>query len=333
MKGKVKGAAAVRQWLTLTENALHTHSHRLNHINVYPVPDSDTGANMLATVRACRRAADSTQDEDLGVILAEAGSQAMNEACGNSGTLLAVFISGLAEPLTGEQRLTVGALASGLERASLRAWSALSHPVEGTMLTVLDAARDSVLSSAASAAEPDSRAAVEEAMGPLLGAAREALIRTEHQLAPLARARVVDSGGLGLLIVFAALAATVRGSDVDHSLMEGLSGWDDQPETSTATASAECLPAAGAVTGVELMCTARLDPLGAASLRHRLDELGESVIITPIGSQADADGALRWRIHVHTEDPEGTTAEVRAAGALESSTASPLAGASAAHQE
>lgn len=327
MKGKVKGAAAVRRWFALAEEALATHSGRLNRLNVFPVPDSDTGANMLATVRACREASETSGSEDLGELLAEAGAEAMGQACGNSGTLLAVLISGFAEPLHGRQRLTVEGLSHGLQRASLRAWSALSQPVEGTMLSVLDAVRDQAQRGAAAAVEPESRAALEEAMGPLVAAAREALVRTEHQLAPLTEARVVDSGGLGLLLVFDALRATIGGASLDPTLLEGLSGWEGTSSHHEAAQSAGHDPGA-----LELMCTARLDPLGAASLRHQLDELGESVIITPIGpgSEAAEDGTYRWRIHVHTAEAEATLSAVRSVGVLESSTLTPLSGASAA---
>lgn len=320
MKGKVKGTAAVRCWFAQAEQALETHSGRLNRLNVFPVPDSDTGANMLATVRACRRAADAIESDDLGDLLAGAGAEAMGEACGNSGTLLAVLISGFAEPLYGRQRLTVDGLSQGLERASLRAWSALSQPVEGTMLSVLDAVRDQARREAAEAAEPESRAALESAMGPLVTTARDALVRTEHQLAPLTEAQVVDSGGLGLLLVLDALRATVRGTDLDPDLLNGLSGWHSGANETTSWSSSHDPDA------VELMCTVRLDPLGAASLRHQLDELGESVIITPIGgaSEVAEDGTYRWRIHVHTVEPDATLHAVSSIGVLESNSQTPL---------
>ncbi|WP_120005152.1 DAK2 domain-containing protein [Nesterenkonia muleiensis] len=331
VKGKVKGAAAVRRWFALAEEALQTHQSRLDRINVYPVADSDTGANMLATIRSSRTAVENTDSDDLGRLLASAGAEAMGSAQGNSGTLLAVLISGLAEPLSGHQRLTVTTLRRGLERASLRGWSALSQPMEGTMLSVLDAAMDESRSQAAAAAEPDSRAALEQAMDPVVQAARGALIQTEHQLEVLSRAGVVDSGGLGLLIVLAALAAAVRGEEIDHSILDGLSGWE-LPDGDQNDAPSSFLGATGAgeaadqpePEGVELMCTVLLDPLGAAALRHRLDELGESVIITPIGAEPDQNGSLRWRIHVHTDDVETTLAAVKEAGPLEESSTTPL---------
>lgn len=324
MRGKVKGVAAVRRWFALAEEGLADHRARLDRLNVYPVADSDTGSNMLATIRASRAALDGADHDDLGSLLAVAGAQAMSSAQGNSGTLLAVLLSGFAEPLSGHERLTVTALSRGLDRASLRGWSALSQPVSGTMLSVLDAARDQARACAAAAAEPESRAAVEDALPRVVLAARQAVARTEQQLPELTRAGVVDSGGLGLLLVLAALAATVRAERVDPHLMQGLSGWDAssvQPSPKESAGAEEAPVPSG---GVELMCTVRLSPLRAAELRHRLDELGDSVIITPIGAETDADGGLRWRIHVHTDQPESTLAAVKNAGPLEDSSTTPL---------
>lgn len=340
MKGKVKGAAAALQWFAQAEQMLEVHAPQINRLNVFPVPDSDTGSNMLATIRACRQAVEeaagarqSDAEEDLGRLLSLAGSRAMGEACGNSGTLLAVLISGFAEPLHGSSRLTVEGLSRALDRASLRAWSALSAPVDGTMLSVLDAVRDAAHNETAAAQEPDSRAALEAAMPRLVAAAREALVRTEQQLPVLTRAQVVDSGGLGLLLVLAALAATVRGESpmqyVQDDLLTGLSGWAAAGEESRAGASGapssiESSTAEASLSGVEIMSTVRLDPLGAASLRHRLDELGEAVIITPIGGEAEVDGSLRWRIHVHAQDEQAVLEAISAAGAVESSAVTPL---------
>lgn len=337
MKGKVKGVVAVQQWLALAEESLQAHGPHLNSLNVFPVADSDTGANMLATIRACRGAVEALSTDDLGELLAEAGAVAMERACGNSGTLLAVVVSGMAEPLAGRSRLTIDGLAAGLDRASLRAWSALTSPVDGTMLSVLDAVRDQARSDAVDAEEPESRAALEQAVPGLIATGYEALLETQHQLAELTQARVVDAGGLGLLLVLDALRATIRGEELDEQLTEGLAGaggsQSRKPQVASDNGERDAAETASLaeraeLTGtVELMCTAQLDPLGAALLRHQLDELGDSVIISPIRSVDNADEELyHWRIHVHTEDPSAVRSAVESAGRLETSTVTPLVG-------
>lgn len=311
----------MHRWLLLSEESLEAARERLDGLNVFPIPDSDTGTNMLATMRACRRAveeeaAEQQDREDLGALLAAAGTRAMSEAHGNSGTLLAVLISGFAEPLHTVPRLSAAGLADALERGGLRAWSALSEPVSGTMLSVVDALAARARRLAAEAEEPDSRAAVQGAADALVDVARTAVESTVEQLEALRRERVVDAGAAGLLLVVEALRAAVTGTAVRDEIIDGLLGLDGRRPTTDAPATA-AEPAATSAAGVEIMCTSRLDPLGAASLRHRLDELGEAVIITPIDVEPDAAGTHRWRIHVHTADAREVEEALRAAGSVE----------------
>lgn len=347
MRGKVKGRQAVLAWFQLAERTLESHRGQLDRLNVFPVPDSDTGANMLAAMSTCRTALEGTEQEDLGALLARAGSTAMVEAHGNSGTLLAVLLSGIAEPLHGHERLTIPGLADALERGSLRAWTALSEPVAGTMLSVIDAVSEQVRASLVGAAEPESRAALQSCLREAVGAGRSAVAATVDQLDVLRQAGVVDAGGTGLLLILDALRATVCGEDLAHGLLDGLPGLDvvpsfgadagRRPDVTTSEAAcaagspapssgAGAAPAAPAAADrlVEIMATVRLDPLGAASLRHRLDELGDSVIITPVDAEADAAGAYRWRIHVHTQRRGPTSEAIRSAGSVEALTLTEL---------
>ncbi|GGE62180.1 hypothetical protein GCM10011401_06500 [Nesterenkonia cremea] len=321
-KGRIRGHAAVHRWFFLAEQALRAHGDSLNRLNVFPVADSDTGANMLATMAAARQAAEQSE-EDLGALLATAGTEAMAEARGNSGTLLAVLLSGFAEPLHGHERLTIGALDQALEHGSVRAWSALSDPVGGTMLSVLDAVRACARQQAAAAEEPESRTALIDSLDSMLEVARQAVVATEGELEALTRAGVVDSGGTGLLIIFDALRAAVTGTEPDPHLLEGLHGLEREPAAQPAGAEDE--------DHVEIMCTVRLDPLGAASLRHQLDEVGESVIITPIDAEADEQGSYRWRIHVHAGTEEEASQVIHASGEVTTYTAAPLYGAETEH--
>ncbi|MBO0594451.1 DAK2 domain-containing protein [Nesterenkonia sp. E16_7] len=347
-RGKVKGAAAVHRWFLLAESALERNVEQLNRLNVFPIPDSDTGENMLATIRACRASVEASSTQDLGELFAAAGSRAMSEAYGNSGTLLAVLISGLAEPLHGQQRLTISGFSHALERAKVRSWSALTDPVAGTMLSVLDAVHSEVHHRALQAEEPESRAALEAAMPYVVSRAFLAVQATREQLPALQRANVVDSGGAGLLVVLIALHSTITGIAMDFAPLQSLPGWQQPPEGERtgdhrlrhrdaadqqpggqqsgpdAGSSAERLTGTPALDGAEVMCTVRLDPLGAASLRHQLDDLGDSVIVTPIDANPDAEGTYRWRIHVHTLEEPRTSTTVHAAGPVESYAATAL---------
>lgn len=349
----------MHRWFLLAEAALERNVEPLNRLNVFPIPDSDTGENMLATIRACRASVEASSTEDLGELFAAAGSRAMSEAYGNSGTLLAVLISGLAEPLHGQQRLTISGFSRALERAKVRSWSALTDPVAGTMLSVLDAVHSEVHHRALRAEEPESRAALEAAMPYVVSRAFLAVQATREQLPVLQRANVVDSGGAGLLVVLIALHSTITGIAMDFAPLQSLPGWqqppaghhaadqhaadqgptdhraadlqpgDQQPggqqrTPETGSPAAEPVTETPAPDGSEVMCTVRLDPLGAASLRHQLDDLGDSVIVTPIDANPDEEGTYRWRIHVHTLEEPRTCTTVHAAGPVESYAATAL---------
>ena len=301
-------AAAMRRWLADAETVLANHSDRLNAINIFPVADGDTGTNLYHTVRAAASAAADTPGNDVGEVLAAAGQAAMEEAWGNSGTLLAVFLDAVAATLRGNTRVSGPLLAAALHRAQIRAWSALSEPVAGTMLSVLEAAADGAASARAphtgtGDGGPDSNQALAAALDGAVQAAVSAVVDTESQLGVLTSARVVDAGGVGLLLVLSALRSAVLGEGLPDDVLDGLHGYRiDDPHIH---------PDQPHATGVELMCTVTLSPLHAAGLRQRLDEIGDSVIMSPVGAFDDGAGVCRWRLHVHVADPDAALALIR----------------------
>jgi dihydroxyacetone kinase-like predicted kinase len=319
-------AQAMKRWLGKAETALGNHSDRLNAINIFPVADGDTGTNLYLTVRAAARSlqdvapvpaqvqvpaqnpaqaqnpartpdlrqAPVPSQNDVGAILAKAGQAAMEQARGNSGTLFSVFLCAAAEPLSGHTRLTSTTLAAALNRAQIRAWSALSDPVPGTMLSVMEAAARAAAAVDAGQNGNDSNYALGLALDAAVEAALEAVIRTEGQLDALQAAHVVDAGGVGMLLILDCLRSAVLGVELQSELLDGLHGYDLQDPHIHADMPDD--------DGVEVMCTISLSPLDAATLRQRLDELGDSVIMSQVGPSPDADGRYRWRVHVHVLD-------------------------------
>ncbi|WP_306865549.1 DAK2 domain-containing protein [Arthrobacter bambusae] len=314
----------MKRWLGKAETTLGNHSDRLNAINIFPVADGDTGTNLYLTVRAAAAAfADrSTVDEpvnDVGAVLSEAGRVAMEQARGNSGTLFAVFLCAMAEPLAGHPRLSAPLLAAALNRAQIRAWSALSEPVPGTMLSVLEAAARAAGECDTAHNGDDSNQALGLALDAAVNAALDAVVRTEDQLAPLHAARVVDAGGVGMLLILDCLRSAVLGEELQDELLDGLHGYDLQdPHIHAGMPDDD---------GVEVMCTISLSPLAAATLRQRLDELGDSVIMSQVGAPAGrndagddnddedaAEASYRWRVHVHVPEAEPAVAVIRSLG-------------------
>jgi uncharacterized protein len=290
------------RWLCKAEEVLGNHSDRLNAINIFPVADGDTGTNLYLTVRSAAAAASAAGTQDIGQLLAVAGRAAMEEARGNSGTLFSVFLSAMAEPLQSATRLTAPLLAAALERGQIRSWSALSDPVPGTLLSVLEASARAA-SEACSGQHDDSNSALTATVQAAVDAALEAVVRTESQLGALAEAHVVDAGGVGFLLIMDALRASLLGEALKGELLDGLHGYDVQDPHIH-----EAMPPAS---GVELMCTIELSPLDAATLRMQLDEFGDSVIMSAV---TEVEEGYRWRVHVHVPDADAALGIISGVG-------------------
>lgn len=297
-------AEAMAKWLERCVKALGNHSDRLNAINIFPVADGDTGSNLYLTARSAQDAVSRWETKDVGELLTVASRAAMESARGNSGTLLGVFLAGFAEPLVGHERLSAGVLAQALERAKVRAWSALSEPVSGTMLSVFAAAADAAARISRTAGlDLSSKAALVEMLEAVKIASRAAVVSTEDLLDSLAKAKVVDAGAVGMLIMLDELHAVVTGISVDSEEYSALHGYDIQdPHIHSNVHPVE---------GFEVMCTINLDPLGAATLRGQLDAVGDSVILSPVNP---TETGYRWRIHVHAPVAETALEVIRQHG-------------------
>lgn len=308
MTGKITtGVSAAATWLGSMVGSLANHSDRLDAINIFPVADGDTGSNLYLTARTAHDAVSVLQTEDLGEYLATAGRAGMESARGNSGTLLAVFLIGFSEPLRGHQRLTGPLLAAALERGQVRAWSALSDPVPGTMLSVAGAAaRAAGEATATTAADASSRAHLLEVLEAVHAATLASVVSTEGQLGPLTNARVVDAGAVGMMLVFDTLFTAVTGRALDEERYTPLHGYGIQDPHIHAASEAE--------EGVEVMCTIAVDALGAATLRARLDAIGSSVAMSAVTDGTDGSDGYRWRVHVHVPDAEDALEAIRQAG-------------------
>ena len=180
----------------------------INRINVFPVPDGDTGTNFSLTLRAVADALRALGDAPLPETARTAARAAVLGARGNSGMMLAHFLMGFSEALGERQHATAGDIADGLRRGADRLYESLDDPREGTILTV---ARE-----AAAAAE---RAAIDSAdigefMSRLLVEAEEALARTPELMAVLKEAGVVDAGGKGFVRMLEGVVRFIEGDPI-----------------------------------------------------------------------------------------------------------------------
>lgn len=293
----------MRRWLDLAHRDLVRHSPVLNALNVFPVADADTGDNLAVTVRAAAEAAGVLETGDVGELLSLAGQAALEEARGNSGTLFSVFLTAVGRSLEGSTRMTAESVRVALHAGHVRAWSVLTDPVPGTMLSVLEAA------AAVPVPQGDEDGSNQQLKDFLAGvgtAARAAVLVTPDQLEILRETGTVDAGALGMLVIFDALARTVGGDDAgDEAAL-------DQLIDAAAARAAGVVDAPHAVHGgVEVMCTVELSPLDAAELRHELSEVGTSVIMSAVTETGEG---YRWRVHVHVPRPEDALAVIGARG-------------------
>ncbi|MDP9386423.1 MAG: DAK2 domain-containing protein, partial [Actinomycetota bacterium] len=190
-------AVDVRAVMTAYRDALRDHREAVNRLNVYPVPDGDTGTNMALTVESVVKALDGA--DDMSEVCRAICHGSLMGARGNSGVILCQVLRGMAEAWRDAEGAGAGDVARALRAATEAAYRAVMHPVEGTMLTVARAAADDACRAA------EAGGGLVEVLDAARAAAADALAGTPEQLAVLKEAGVVDAGGAGLLLLLDAL--------------------------------------------------------------------------------------------------------------------------------
>ncbi|GAA2279785.1 dihydroxyacetone kinase [Streptomyces ruber] len=307
-------ALAVRTWCGLALEALGRAREEIDAINVYPVADGDTGTNLYLTVESAVTAVEAVfagheavdgraAVPTLAEVIRAMAHGALIGARGNSGTILAQLLRGMAQVLAadGDNAHTDGhGLRTALRHAADSAREAVAHPVEGTVLTVADAAADAAdaVTGAGGGCEAVARAAHE--------GARVALAATPAQLAALGQAGVVDAGGRGLVTVLAALVQTFTGEvpgpgglgpgSVDGHARVGTTVAGRQPEMPETREDGGCGDGGCEAGGpaYEVIYLLDADDAAVTRLRGRLDALGDSLVVV------GGDGL--WNVHVHVDD-------------------------------
>jgi DAK2 domain fusion protein YloV len=286
-------SAAARRWAVTALAALGEAREEIDALNVFPVPDGDTGTNMYLTLEAAVAAAAALPDGAPVARVADAFARgALLGARGNSGVIGAQLLRGWADTLSEFTQLSAASAVEGFRRADVQAWNAVNDPVEGTILSVSRAAS---VAAAATAARPG--ATLEAVVTAAAQAAQEALERTPMQLPALASAGVVDAGGRGLVVLLDSLADLVLGTSRRHRPRGHRH--PALPAVDFAACRTLLDGSSGPTPAYEVMYLLSTDPdegdVAVAPLRTRLAELGDSLVI--IG------GAGLWQVHVHVDDP------------------------------
>jgi DAK2 domain fusion protein YloV len=281
----------------------------VNALNVFPVPDGDTGSNMMATVRAALAEAEAVGPTVSAERVASAAAfGALMGARGNSGVITSQILRGVAEGLAGKTKFNGLDLANALDQGTKAAYGAVAKPVEGTILTVIREA------SAAAVEAAEREPTIDAVMASTVGAASKAVAKTPTLLAILREANVVDSGGQGLFRLFEGAHAFLTGDVKVAARLPGAAGVGAGAARVASAAQPGAAPGAGLRDegfGFETMFLAQAEPgreLDVDAIRAYYESIGESVLV--------AGDARAIKVHIHNERPDQVLAYALGLGQL-----------------
>ena len=281
-----------RQMLVAGANMLEKSKQMVNDMNVFPVPDGDTGTNMSLTVTSAVKEVLAVQSESVSDISKALSSGALRGARGNSGVILSQLFRGLYKGVKGNDELTAALLAQAMQRGVETAYKAVQKPKEGTILTV---AKEAALKAMEAAVSTDD---VIEVMAQVVEAAEAALENTPNLLPVLKEAGVVDSGGQGLVLIYRGYLEALRREDdnVDPVIALGEAGEEEKKEEKKAL---YC---------VELIVETKDPETVKTQMEEFLKMAGTSGIVLTEGKNV--------KIHVHTETPGAVLTKATEAGVV-----------------
>jgi DAK2 domain fusion protein YloV len=266
---------------------LEQNHQYVNSLNVFPVPDGDTGTNMLLTMRSAVARIEDDEEIHVGTVAAQLSQGALMGARGNSGVILSQIWRGLAKGLKNKETFDVHDLAVAFHEAAETAYNGVMRPVEGTILTVIregateaeDAAQKST----------DLRFVMER----VIERCQQALERTPELLPVLKQAGVVDSGGQGLVYIFEGMLryVTRQMRDLDHLAAQQSAGMVRQT-----TAQELAVPIDGQIENpYDVQFILMGEDLNVMEVRHRIDAMGDSTVV--VGDE----NAIK--VHIHVKNP------------------------------
>ncbi len=281
MKQTINGAD-LRRLIINAAAGIENHKQALNELNVFPVPDGDTGTNMSMTINAAAADLRKTEDPTLEKAAATAASAMLRGARGNSGVILSLLFRGISRKLKGTDHCDGVLWAEALQEGVDAAYKAVMKPAEGTILTV---ARLAAAKAIHAAQENNHIEFVHEAA---IAEAKVALANTVNQNPVLKKAGVVDAGGKGWLVALESMLLALRGEDIivaegaSDEVKDAADFSDFDTEDITFTYCTEFI-------------ISRENDLDPEKLRDFLSSLGDSLVLV--------DDEEIIKVHVHTNDP------------------------------
>ena len=272
-----------RMFLSGAKN-LEAKKEWINELNVFPVPDGDTGTNMTLTIMSAASEVGALTDPDMESLAKAISSGSLRGARGNSGVILSQLLRGFTRGVRKLTDLDAPAIAAAMERGVETAYKAVMKPKEGTILTVARAAADRAVELADAAEDLDAF------FDGIFQHAEETLARTPEMLPVLKEAGVVESGGQGLLEVFRGAIDGYHGKEVDYSQFETVA-----PKITKISPQAEADIKFGYCTEFIILLEKPLQQDEIDRFREFLDSIGDSIVLV-------ADDEI-VKVHVHTNHP------------------------------
>ncbi|MBV8385384.1 MAG: DAK2 domain-containing protein [Acidimicrobiia bacterium] len=276
-------AAHLREVVVGYRDALRTHQEKLNRLNVYPVPDGDTGTNMALTLESVVSELDGA--DDMGTMCKAISHGSLMGARGNSGVILSQVLRGMTDTIKTSDAIDGAAIAEALRNASEAAYGAVMRPVEGTILTVV---RESATAAGAAAANGDALDKVLEAAS---SAAGDSLARTPELLPALKEAGVVDAGGAGYVLLLDVLLHVVDGRPLPEP------GQFTAPARTVSAPSGHVEPEGATVSDLRYEVMYMLEGADDGAIpvfKNVWAGIGDSIVVV------GGDGL--WNCHIHTDD-------------------------------
>ncbi len=285
MRQTIDGAA-LRRMVISAAASIENQKQTLNDLNVFPVPDGDTGTNMAMTMGAATADLRKKEDPTLTQVADCTASALLRGARGNSGVILSLLFRGFAKALKGKTEADGADLAAALNSGVEAAYKAVMKPAEGTILTV------SRVSAASATLDAEHKKAIEYVLEQTIASAKTALAETQFQNPVLEKAGVVDAGGMGYLMILEGMLSSIQGVDIEVSTQTA----ETADHANFADFSTEDITF-GYCTEFIISRDNDLDPM---VLRDYLDTMGDSLVLV------DDDEIIK--VHVHTDAP-GTVIE------------------------
>ncbi|MCB8968740.1 MAG: DAK2 domain-containing protein [Chloroflexota bacterium] len=265
---------------------LEKNSHHVNELNVFPVPDGDTGTNMLLTMRSAYGRIQNSEELHVGKVAKELAHGALMGARGNSGVILSQILRGLARELREKENFNATDLAKAFQQAADTAYHGVMRPVEGTILTVV---RESAAEATDAAKKSEDLRFVLERV---LERSQQALERTPELLPILKQAGVVDSGGQGLVFILEGMLRYVNGQINLHEVEKQAA----MHATAEQSAQALAAPESGLLENpYDVQFILMGQNLNVLEVRQKIDAMGDSTVV--VGDESTI------KVHIHVKDP------------------------------